>query len=136
MNKPADGSYAATRRTVLNIVCLSLDSDAALEPRSAKQLPHYKLEGNYQEDDDPTPPSSAHRQGFVPGNIEEIEDSQTEIDEEDDDFIIMSEKQAKRIVNLIQAAFEVDVSMDVVVAEANVGALARRILGARSLKGA
>jgi phosphatidylethanolamine N-methyltransferase len=48
----------------------------------------------------------------------------------------MSEKQAKRIVSLIQAAFEVDMSMDVVVAEPNVGALTRRILGARSLKGA
>ena len=65
------------------------------------------------------------------GTIEEIE-----IDEEDDDFIIMSEKQAKRIVQLIQAAFQVELSMDVVVADANVGALARRILGARSLKGA
>jgi len=73
-----------------------------------------------------TPPANDHGQS----TIEEIED------EEDDDFIIMSEKQAKRIVSLIQAAFEVDISMDVVVAEANVGALARRILGARSLKGA
>jgi phosphatidylethanolamine N-methyltransferase len=98
------------------------------------QLPHYSAKGNYQEDDDPTPPSSAHIQGQGPWSIEDINDE--EVDEEDDDFIIMSEKQAKRIVSLIQAAFEVDLSMDVVVAEANVGALARRILGARSLKGA
>jgi len=97
------------------------------------KLPYYGFQGNYQEDDDPseiTPPATAHGQGQ--GTIEEID----EIDEEDDDFIIMCEKQAKRIVNLIEAAFEVDISMDVVVAEANVGALARRILGARSLKGA
>jgi phosphatidylethanolamine N-methyltransferase len=134
VNKPVDGSYAATRSTVLNIVCLSLDSDPTLEPKSAKQLPHHYAEGNYQEEDDPTPPSSAHRQDFA--SIQEINESETDIDEEDDDFIIMSEKQAKRIVNLIQAAFEVDISMNVVVAEANVGALARRILGARSLKGA
>lgn len=131
MNKPADGSYSSTRLTVLNIVCLSLDSDTTLEPKSAKQLPHFSAQGNYQldDDDDPsnmTPPANDNGQG----TIEEIED------EEDDDFIIMSEKQAKRIVSLIQAAFEVDISMDVVVAEANVGALARRILGARSLKGA
>jgi hypothetical protein len=95
--------------------------------------PYYGFQGNYQEDDDPseiTPPATARGQGQ--GTIEEID----EIDEEDDDFIIMCEKQARRIVNLIEAAFEVDISMDVVVAEANVGALARRILGARSLKGA
>jgi len=134
VNKPVDGSYAAARSTVLNIVCLSLDSDATLEPRSAKHLPHHNAEGNYQEDDDGTPPTTAHRQDLA--SLKEINESETEIDEEDDDFIIMSEKQAKRIVNLIQAAFEVDISMDVVVAEANVGALARRILGARSLKGA
>jgi phosphatidylethanolamine N-methyltransferase len=121
---------------VLNFVCLSLDTDSTLEPKSARQLPHYAAEGNYQEDDDPTPPSTA--KGQTGASIEEMNESQTDmdIDEEDDDFIIMSEKQAKRIVNLIQAAFEVDISMDVVVAEANVGALARRILGARSLKGA
>jgi len=134
VNKPVDGSYGATRSTVLNIVCLSLDSDATLEPRSAKYLPHYNAEGNYQEADDGSPPSSAHRRDFA--SIKEISESESEIDEEDDDFIIMSEKQAKRIVNLIKAAFEVDISMAVVVAEANVGALARRILGARSLKGA
>jgi len=98
-----------------------------LEPKSAKDLPYRSSKVSYQEDDGPTPPSTAMGQG----TIEEIE-----IDEEDDDFIIMSEKQAKRIVQLIQAAFEVELSMDVVVADANVGALARRILGARSLKGA
>ena len=98
-----------------------------MESKSAKDLPYRSSKVNYQEDDDPTPPSTAMGQG----TIEEIE-----IDEEDDDFIIMSEKQAKRIVQLIQAAFEVELSMDVVVADANVGALARRILGARSLKGA
>jgi phosphatidylethanolamine N-methyltransferase len=129
VNKPIDGSYSSTRSTVLNIVCLSLDSDTTLEPKSARQLPHFSAQGNYQRGDipsDKTPSANDHGHG----TIEEIED------EEDDDFIIMSEKQAKRIVSLIQAAFEVDISMDVVVADANVGALARRILGARSLKGA
>jgi phosphatidylethanolamine N-methyltransferase len=113
---------------LLNIVCLSLDSDPTLEPKSARQLPHFTLKGKNYQDDDPFEANGPDI-GQVQGHIEEI-------DEEDDDFIIMSEKQAKRIVSLIQAAFEVDMSMDVVVAEPNVGALTRRILGARSLKGA
>ncbi len=51
-----------------------------------------------------------------------------------DDFAIMSEIQAKRIVSLSEMAFEVELSADVVIADANVGALARRVMGARSLK--
>ncbi|WVQ83696.1 hypothetical protein IAT38_005840 [Cryptococcus sp. DSM 104549] len=52
-----------------------------------------------------------------------------------DDFVIMTETQAKRIASLAEMAFGVEVSADVVVAEANVGALARRIAGARGLVG-
>nr|KIR88564.1 phosphatidylethanolamine N-methyltransferase [Cryptococcus tetragattii IND107] len=51
----------------------------------------------------------------------------------DDDFVIMTENQAKRIAHLAEMAFGVELSPDVVVAEANVGSLARRIAGARSL---
>lgn len=53
-----------------------------------------------------------------------------------DDFIIMDENQAKRIVGLCKYAFGVELSADVVVADANVGALAQRIVGAKSLTGA
>lgn len=52
-----------------------------------------------------------------------------------DDFIIMDEQQARRIVGLCEHAFGVELSADVVVADANVGALVQRILGARSLAG-
>lgn len=52
-----------------------------------------------------------------------------------DDFVIMEENQAKRIVGLCKYAFGVDLSADVVVADANVGALTQRILGAKSLAG-
>ncbi|WWC64861.1 uncharacterized protein I303_107475 [Kwoniella dejecticola CBS 10117] len=50
-----------------------------------------------------------------------------------DDFIIMTPVQAQRISDLCQLAFGVEVSKDVVVADANVGALARRVAGARGL---
>ncbi|OCF30914.1 phosphatidylethanolamine N-methyltransferase [Kwoniella heveanensis BCC8398] len=51
-----------------------------------------------------------------------------------DDFVIMTETQAKRISDLSEMAFGVEVSKDVVVAEANVTLLARRVAGARGLK--
>lgn len=54
-------------------------------------------------------------------------------DGDGDDFVIMTESQAKRIAHLAEMAFGVELSPDVVVAEANVGSLARRIVGARSL---
>jgi phosphatidylethanolamine N-methyltransferase len=50
-----------------------------------------------------------------------------------DDFNIMEEKQAKRITAMIQQSFGVEVSTDVVIADANVATLTRRVLGARSL---
>jgi phosphatidylethanolamine N-methyltransferase len=52
-----------------------------------------------------------------------------------DDFIIMDEQQATRIAGLCEQAIGVELSADVVVADANVGALVQRILGARSLAG-
>jgi phosphatidylethanolamine N-methyltransferase len=50
-----------------------------------------------------------------------------------DDFSIMDENQARRITSLCEMAFGVQISVDVVVADANVGVLARRVVGARSL---
>jgi phosphatidylethanolamine N-methyltransferase len=48
----------------------------------------------------------------------------------------MNETQARRIVSICEMAFGVQLSVDVVVADANVGALARRIVGAKSLTAA
>jgi len=50
-----------------------------------------------------------------------------------DDFSIMDETQAKRIVVLCTMAFGVEISPDAVLADANVGLLARRVVGQRSL---
>ena len=52
-----------------------------------------------------------------------------------DDFTIMDEIQAKRIVSLCEMAFGVEMTVDVVVADANVGLLASRVVGARRLAG-
>lgn len=60
-------------------------------------------------------------------------DDDIESNKDLDDFTIMTETQAKRISALCELTFDVQLSTDVVVADANVAALARRILGARSL---
>jgi phosphatidylethanolamine N-methyltransferase len=138
---------------LLNIVCLSLDQDPALQPRSAKTLPPSASleeiddgddgEGDENSSESLTPtfkpdksrmsasPTDGGGDDAGPAADNNVDDP--EVDEDDDDFIIMSEKQAKRIVSLTKASFDVELSMDVVIAEPNVGALARRVLGAKSL---
>ncbi|KAG6862958.1 phosphatidylethanolamine N-methyltransferase, partial [Blastosporella zonata] len=49
-------------------------------------------------------------------------------DRDPDDFSFWSEKQAKRICAAIQQAFDVEYVPEVVVADANLSALANRIL--------
>lgn len=74
-------------------------------------------------------PFSSSAQSFASANDPDYTDGHGD----DDDFVIMTENQAKRIAHLAEMAFGVELSPDVVVAEANVGSLARRIVGARSL---
>ena len=50
-----------------------------------------------------------------------------------DDFRFWDERQAKRISVAIQQAFGVELTPEVVIADANVGALANRILLSRDL---
>lgn len=143
VDRPVDGSFATTRVTLLNIVCLSLDQNPALQPRSARTLPPKspRIEDIDEDEEDtsesltPTFRPSSDKSAALPSSSDvDKAKIDADVDEEDDDFIIMDEKQAKRIVSLTKAAFDVDLSMDVVVAEPNVGALARRVMGARSLR--
>lgn len=53
--------------------------------------------------------------------------------QDNDDFVIMDESQAKHITQMCEWAFGVELSPDVVIADANVSALARRVIGARNL---
>jgi phosphatidylethanolamine N-methyltransferase len=64
---------------------------------------------------------------------DEEEDDDVVDGHDPDDFSIMDENQARRITSLCEMAFGVQISVDVVVADANVGVLARRVVGARSL---
>jgi len=61
------------------------------------------------------------------------EDDNDDDGRDPDDFSIMNETQAKRIVAMCEMAFGVEISPDAVLADANVGLLARRVVGQRSL---
>lgn len=50
-----------------------------------------------------------------------------------DDFRFWSERQAKRISQAIQQAFGVELTPEVIIADANLGGLANRILVSKEL---
>ncbi|KAL0057796.1 phosphatidylethanolamine N-methyltransferase [Marasmius tenuissimus] len=58
---------------------------------------------------------------------------ETDSDRDPDDFSFWSEKQAKRICGAIRQMFGVEYAVEVVVADANLGALAKRILAERRM---
>jgi phosphatidylethanolamine N-methyltransferase len=145
-------SFKAIHASMLNIVCLALDSDPAYIPRAAKSLPMLSPALPYAPRRSPLIPSptpaiepldpaldNIERETVVgQENVRGPADGDLEGDGEDDsidpdDFTLRDEKHAKRIVAMAEAAFGVDLSTDVVIADANVGALARRVVGARSL---
>lgn len=201
VDKPKSSSVKAIHQTLLNIVCVSLDSDPNLVPKSARKkttpaaiptshvsevslredLPaiqesdgketeegaEHHIEPNQKElsedhadqgdtpslntpiasgvptpsthpPSSPIPPFSSSDHGTPLSSSAHSFASSNDPDYTgghggDDDFVIMTENQAKRIAHLAEMAFGVELSPDVVVAEANVGSLARRIVGARSL---
>ena len=127
MTKPADDSFRAIHSTLLNIVKLSLDSDPALIPNAAKEFsaPDKVYNGVSEE----------VKPGVTGSKSSHHSHQDTEDGRDPDDFVVMSETQAKRIVSLSEMAFGVELSPDVVIADANVNALGRRVVGARSLVG-
>jgi phosphatidylethanolamine N-methyltransferase len=90
--------FASVRETLMRIVPLCLDSDPSLIPLSCQ----------------PSLPDTA---------IPSAED-----DRDPDDFRFWSERQAKRICVAIKEAFGVDYVPEVIVADANLSALANRIV--------
>ncbi|KAJ3491905.1 hypothetical protein NLI96_g367 [Meripilus lineatus] len=100
---PADLDFSSVRSCLMRIVPLCLDSDPSLIPVSCKSS---------QGDTTPT------------------EDEQVR---DPDDFRFWSERQAKRISQAIQQAFGVELTPEVIVADANLGGLANRILVSKEL---
>jgi phosphatidylethanolamine N-methyltransferase len=67
------------------------------------------------------------------GGIQETADTDPAVARDVDDFSFWSEQQAKRICYVIKQAFGVEYAPDVVVADANLTALANRILVSKQL---
>jgi len=112
VNKPAQMDFAHVRETLMHVVPLCLDSDPALIPLSCKAL---------VESADGT-------------NVSSVSSNNTTDDDRDaDDFSFWSEKQAKRISACIKQIFDVEYAPEVVLAHANLTALANRILVSREV---
>ncbi|QRW02367.1 methylene-fatty-acyl-phospholipid synthase [Ceratobasidium sp. AG-Ba] len=104
VDKPATLDFDSVRHSLIRIVTLCLDSDPSLVPQSSG------IELVTTSDATPKPRSA-----------------------DPDDFRFWSERQAKRIASAILAAFGVEYAPEVIVADANVAALANRILNSLEL---
>ncbi|CAE7101422.1 unnamed protein product [Rhizoctonia solani] len=112
VNKPETNDFESVRDTLLRIVTLCLDSDPSLVPLSAGI--------------DPISPSQD------PGSKST---QPTGLRSDPDDFRFWSERQAKRITTAVYAAFGVEYSPEVIVADANVTALSNRVINSLKLLG-
>ncbi|KNZ76631.1 Phosphatidylethanolamine N-methyltransferase [Termitomyces sp. J132] len=104
VDKPTELNFESVRETLMHVVPLCLDSDPSLVPLSCKALET----SNTLETTSRKPDGTTNR--------------------DPDDFSFWSEKQAKRICSAIQQLFDVEYVPEVVVADANLSALANRIL--------
>ena len=105
----------SVRKSLMRIVPLCLDSDPSLIPLSCK-VTETPLKNNVRSDTTPNPT-----------NIE------TDDEYRADDFIFWSEQQAKRISAAIKQIFDVEYAPEVIVADANLMALAKRILVSKEI---
>ena len=102
--KPTAFEFQSVRSNLLSVINYCLEADPSLIPTS---LSAPTSETEIVADEDSTPAS--------------------------DDFRFWSEKQAKRISYAIKIGFGVECSYEVVLADANVSDLTRRILAAKEL---
>ncbi|KAF7759714.1 hypothetical protein Agabi119p4_11409 [Agaricus bisporus var. burnettii] len=121
VDRPGNLNLSNVRCSLMRIVPLCLDSDPSLIPiscRSTSSLENRCSNG-----------SSAPSSITGPGSNDTLhsDDSETE-DRDPDDFSFWSERQAKRICMAIKQIFDVEYAPEVVVADANLTALANRIL--------
>ena len=73
-------------------------------------------------------PSLVSRSSALPGMSASADD-----DADDDDFRFWSERQAQRIAHAIRAVLDVEFAPEVIVADANISTLTRRILASKQL---
>ena len=106
----------SVRKSLMRIVPLCLDSDPSLIPLSCK------IEKTASRDDNVEPT-------LVPDTAPD----ETDDEHRNDDFSFWSEQQAKRISTAIKQIFDVEYAPEVIVADANLMALAKRILVSKEI---
>ncbi|KAJ7203599.1 phospholipid methyltransferase-domain-containing protein [Mycena pura] len=109
VDKPTELSFASVRANLMRVVPLCLDSDPSLIPLSCMT---------------PDMPATPR----LKGKVDDAAADESPDDRDPDDFSFWSEQQAKRICSAIEQVFGVEYAPEVVVADANLSALARRIL--------
>ncbi|KAH7320508.1 phospholipid methyltransferase-domain-containing protein [Rhizoctonia solani] len=111
VDKPDSVDFESVRQSLLRIVTLCLDSDPSLVPLSAGV--------------GPIPSQESRSKNTQPSGLRS----------DPDDFRFWSERQAKRITMAVHAAFGVEYSPEVIVADANVTALSNRVVNSLKLLG-
>ncbi|KAG6896502.1 phosphatidylethanolamine N-methyltransferase [Termitomyces sp. T32_za158] len=131
VDKPTELNFDSVRETLMQVVPLCLDSDPSLIPLSCKRLrtpnPLHTVPRNLTEATDTGIPNGGSGGGGDGGSTAGSTHDE-DPDKDPDDFSFWSEKQAKRICGAIQQLFGVEYVPEVVVADANLSALANRIL--------
>ena len=113
----------SVRKSLMRIVPLCLDSDPSLIPLSCKVEKTETL--SLSQEDKAAPPLLA---------ASDASPDETDDDEyRNDDFSFWSEQQAKRISTCIKQIFDVEYAPEVIVADANLMAIAKRILVSKEI---
>lgn len=143
VDKPATLEFTPVRASLSRIVTLALDSDPSLIPISCKPLTATAtVSGSTPAAVGGTGAARGASAAPAAGESEDgaglSADNPVVVDEEDgirdpDDFRFWSEDQAVRISKAIGEAFDVELTPEVIIADANLTALANRILVARDL---
>ncbi|KAJ7042973.1 phosphatidylethanolamine N-methyltransferase [Mycena alexandri] len=110
---PSELTFTSVRENLMRVVPLCLDSDPSLVPFSCRI---------------PGTPQTARPTDTGSGAPTAQQDDDSPDDRDPDDFSFWSERQARRICSAIKQTFDVEYAPDVVVADANLSALAKRIL--------
>ncbi|KAG6811507.1 hypothetical protein H0H92_007109 [Tricholoma furcatifolium] len=135
LEKPTELTFETVRETLMHVVPLCLDNDPSLIPLSCTSPKTPRVHHAFQRDLNGTGTGDGDGDGDGDEGTDAPEPSAIEDDpdRDPDDFSFWSEKQAKRICLAIKQAFDVEYVPEVVVADANLTALANRILGSKEI---
>ncbi|KAF5376745.1 hypothetical protein D9615_007890 [Tricholomella constricta] len=132
VDKPTELNFETVRENLMHVVPLCLDLDPSLIPLSCKPLLKPSQNGfpgaNAEMNGDSGGDDGAESGGADTKEADDDDDDPEADLRDPDDFSFWSEKQAKRICAAIQQVFDVEYAPEVVVADANITALANRIL--------